>query len=248
MRTPLLILHICGGIVGLLSAAVAISFRKGSRGHRAAGDVFVVSMMIGGACVFPLALMKHDMNNLFGGFLTMYLVGTAWLTARRTDGRRETGLFDWGGFLFALTIGSLIVIHGWQKATGRVPDDGTPTFMSFFMGSTILLAAAGDLRVIFRGISGRSRIARHLWRMCFGCFIASGSFFLGPNNRPLRLLRTIGLKQSILGTLLHQEVLLFLAILPLLFLIFWIIRVRFVSAHETKPTVTTGPAPSLATQ
>jgi hypothetical protein len=246
MRTPLLVLHICGGIVGLLSAAVAMSFRKGSNRHRRAGDVFVVSMMVMGACVFPLALMKHDLNNLFGGFLTMYLVGTAWLTARHKDGHPQTGLLNWAGFLFALAIGSLIVIHGWQRVAGRVSDDGTPTFMSFFMGSIILLAATGDLRVMFRGISGRPRIARHLWRMCFGWFIASGSFFLGPNNRPLRLLRTIGFRQPIFGTLLRQQVLLLLAILPLLFLIFWIIRVRFMSAYKTKASVTAGPAPSLA--
>jgi hypothetical protein len=28
-------------------------------------------------------------------------------------------------------------------------------------------------------ISDRQRITRHLWRMCFGLFIATGSFFLG---------------------------------------------------------------------
>jgi uncharacterized membrane protein len=246
MRTPILLLHICGGVVGLLSAAVAISFRKGSPAHRMAGHVFVVSMMIMGACVFPLALMKHDMNNLFGGFLTMYLVGTAWLTVRRSDGNARAGLLDWAGGLFALAIGSLIVIHGWQKATGQVADDGTPTFMSFFMGSIVLLAAAGDFRVMLRGVSGRARIARHLWRMCFGWFIASGSFFLGPNNRPLRLLRTIGLRQPIFRTLLRDEVLLALAVLPLLLLIFWMIRVRFMRAYSAKPSATTVPVPSLA--
>ncbi len=246
MRTSLLVLHICGGVVGLLSAAVAMSFRKGSALHRKAGDVFVLSMMVMGACVFPLALMKHDIGNLFGGFLTMYLVGTAWLTARRRDSEPHRSLFDWGGFLFALAIGSLIVLHGWQEATGRLAGDSAPILMSFFMGSVMLLAAAGDLRVMFRGTSGRQRISRHLWRMCFGWFIASGSFFLGPNNRPLRLLRTAGLRQSIFQTVLRQEVLLFFAVLPLLFLIFWTIRVRFMSAYKSQPAVTTAPAPSMA--
>ena len=38
--SPLLIFHICAGIVGLLSGAIALTFRKGSRGHRVAGNVF----------------------------------------------------------------------------------------------------------------------------------------------------------------------------------------------------------------
>ncbi len=226
MRLPLLILHISGGVLAMFAGAAAMSFRKGSRGHRIAGNVFVLSMMVMGVCVLPLALMKHDMNNLFGGILTIYLASTAWLAARRKDSDMQSGVFEWGGFLFALVIGTLILIHGWQKATGRAPDDGTPTFMSFFLGSVILLAAVGDLRVIFRGIRGRQRISRHLWRMCFGWFFASGSFFLGPNNRPLRLLASIGLRQQIFRTLLRQEVLLFLAVLPLLLMIFWLIRVR----------------------
>jgi len=246
MRLPLLVLHICGGIVGLFSGAAAMSFRKGSRGHRRAGDVFVVSMMVMGACAFPLALMKHDMNNLFGGILTIYLVSTAWLTARRNDNDTRSRVFEWGGFLFALAIGSFSLMHGWQKATGRVADDGVPTFMSFFMGSVVLLAAAGDLRVLVRGISGRRRIARHLWRMCFGWFIASGSFFLGPDNRPLRLLSAMGLRQQIFRSLLREEVLFSLAILPLLLLIFWSIRVRFTNAYKRKPSLTPPSAQSLA--
>jgi uncharacterized membrane protein len=246
MRLPILVVHITGGVLAMFAGAAAMSFRKGSRWHRMVGDVFVVSMMIMGGCAVPLALMKHDMNNLFGGILTIYLVSTAWLAGRRNDNGIRSGVFEWGGFLFALIIGSLTVIHGWQKAIGRAADDGTPTFMSFFIGSIVLLAAAGDLRVIFRGISGRPRITRHLWRMCFGWFFASGSFFLGPNNRPLRLLSTIGLRQQIFRTLLRQEVLLFLAVVPLLLLIFWLIRVRFTNVYKRMGSLASAAAPSLA--
>jgi hypothetical protein len=236
MRLPILIFHVTAGVLAMFSGAAAMSFRKGSRGHRMAGDVFVVSMMIMGAFAVPLALMKHDMNNFFGGILTIYLVSTAWLAARRksNDGRSNYSrtVFDWCGFLFASAIAALTLIHGWQKATGRIPENGVPTFMNFFLGTVILLAAVGDLRVILRGISGRQRIVRHLWRMCFGWFFASGSFFLGPNNRPLRLLSAIGFRQPIFRTLLRQEVLLFLAILPLLFLVFWLSRVRFTGVYK----------------
>lgn len=81
-------------------------------------------------------------------------------------------------------------------------------------------------------VLGARRIPRHLWRMCFGLFIATGSFFLGPANRPLRLLAAVGLRQQLFRELFSQEVLVFLAVLPLLLLIFWLVRVRFSNAYE----------------
>jgi uncharacterized membrane protein len=232
MRLPLLILHVSGGVLAMFAGAAAMSFRKGSRGHRIAGNIFVLSMLVMGAFAVPLALMKHQMNNVFGGILTIYMVSTAWSTARRQGNDQRTDILAWVGFLFALIIGILTVIHGAQKATGRAADDGVPFFMDFFMGGVILLAAFGDLRMIMRGISGRRRITRHLWRMCFGWFFASGSFFLGPDNRPLRLLAAMGLRQQVFRTLLREEVLLFLAVVPLLLLIFWLVRVRFTSVYK----------------
>src|SRR5262249_52940732 len=51
-------------------------------------------------------------------------------------------------------------------------------FMLFFLATVMILAAAGDMRTIRFGMpSGRPRLARHLWRMCFALFIAAGAFF-----------------------------------------------------------------------
>jgi len=44
--SPTLVVHICGGTLGLLSGTAAICFRKGSLRHVLAGRVFVVSMLI----------------------------------------------------------------------------------------------------------------------------------------------------------------------------------------------------------
>jgi hypothetical protein len=99
----------------------------------------------------------------------------------------------------------------------------------------MLLAAAGDVRMLLRGgIFGAKRIARHLWRMCFGLFIAAGSFFMGPSNRPLRLLSTVGLGQHIPPALFSTTLYLILTILPLVLLIFWLIRIRFANAYNAK--------------
>jgi uncharacterized membrane protein len=160
MRLPLLVFHISAGVLAMFAGAAAMSFRKGSRWHGKAGNIFVAAMLCMAAAASCLAYMKHQTNNVFGGILTIYMVATAWATARRRD--RETGTLDWLGCLFALTIGVLSVIHGFQKATGRVASDGSPGFMDIFMGSVILLAGIGDLRAGARNFRQTTNCAASL--------------------------------------------------------------------------------------
>jgi predicted membrane protein DUF2306 len=214
MRLPFLVLHISAGIIGLLSGTLAMSFRKGSERHRTAGNVFVVAMLTMGLCGSYLALLKHQTNNVFGGLLTFYLITTAWLAGRR--GERRPGIFDWSALVMALAIGISLFALGIRVVNGQSElQDGVPVGMFFFMGSIPLLAAAGDVRMLARGgISGRPRLVRHLWRMCFGLFIATGSFFLGQQQVFPEAVR----KQYILAPL---------GILPLPLLIYWLVRVKF---------------------
>jgi hypothetical protein len=222
MASPVLILHICGGCVGLLSGAAAMFFRKGSGPHRIAGNVFFISMLIMSSAGTYMAFMKSEMNNVFGGVLTFYLVATAWATARRREG--NTGIFDWGALLVALAVGAIIMTYGIEaanSATGK--KDGIPAGMYFFLSSVALLSAAGDIRMLVRGgIFGAQRIARHLWRMCFALFIASGSLFLARPHLFPAFMRETG-------------VLFLLGILPLILMIFWLIRVRFTAVYKGKP-------------
>ena len=232
--SPILVVHICAGTSGLLSGTAAMSFRKGSSRHVLAGRVFVASMLTMAAAAVYLAVVRHQPNNIGGGILTFYLIGTAWLTARRRDG--ETSRFDWIVFLIPLVLGILTWMNGLRVVlSGASSQDGVPVGMTFFMGSVMLLAAIGDVRMLVRGGAlGAKRIARHLWRMCFGLFIAAGSFFLGPSNRPLRLLSTVGLGQHLSPALFSTTLYLILSILPLILLIFWLIRIRFTNAYRGK--------------
>src|SRR6266478_8742119 len=212
MRFPILVIHICGGVLGLLSGIAAVSFRKGSPRHRMAGNIFFISMLTNGSTAALL-------GNVFGGAITFYLVTTGWLTARRREG--ETTVFDWGAFLVCLAMGIVIMIDGLRVVTGAVaPKPGVPVGMTLFLGGLVLLAAAGDLRMLVRGgVFGRQRVARHLWRMCFGLFIATGSF----------------LGQKRVFPLLGGPKILLLAALPLIVMIFLLIRVRFKNAYELEP-------------
>ena len=230
--SPILIVHICGGTLGLLSGTAAMSFRKGSPRHVLAGKVFVASMLTMAVLAVYLAIVRHQPNNIGGGIFTFYLIGTAWLTARRRDG--ETNRFDWVVLLIPLALGTFTWMNGLKVVrSGASSHDGVPVGMSFFMGSVMLLAAAGDVRMLVGGgVFGAKRIARHLWRMCFGLFIAAGSFFLGPSNRPLRLLSTVGVGKYLSPALFGTTLYLILTILPLILLIFWVVRVRFANAYR----------------
>jgi hypothetical protein len=211
-----------------------MSFRKGSPRHVLAGKVFVASMLTMGVFAVYLAIVRHQPNNIGGGILTVYLIGTAWLTARRRDG--EANRLDWVVLLIPLALGILTWMTGLKVVrSGASSQDGVPVGMSFFMGSVMLLAAAGDVRMLLGGgVFGTKRIARHLWRMCFGLFIAAGSFFMGPSNRPLRLLSAVGLGRHLSPALFSINLYLILTILPLFLLIFWLVRVRFTNAFKAK--------------
>ena len=232
--SPILIVHIFAGTLGLLSGTAAMSFRKGSSRHVLAGRVFVVSMLTMAVVAVYLAIVRHQPNNIGGGILTFYLIGTAWLTARRRDG--ETNRFDWIVLLIPLALGILTWMNGLTVVrSGASSQDGVPVGMTFFMGSVMLLAAAGDVRMLVcGGVLGARRIARHLWRMCFGLFIAAGSFFLGPQNRPLRLLSAVGIGQHLPPAFFSTNLYLILSILQLILLVFWLVRVRFTNAYKRK--------------
>jgi uncharacterized membrane protein len=235
LYSPLLPVHIAGGIVGMLTGTAALIFRKGGRWHVLAGKVFVASMLIMSAFAVYLAVLKHQPGNIGGGTLTFYLILTAWLTARRRDG--QTSVYDWVLLLIPLALGALTWLGGLQKLRGPVPpDDGVPAGMNFFMGTVMLLAGAGDLRLLLGGgVAGAKRVVRHLWRMCFGLFIAAGSFFLGPSNRPLRLLSALGIGPHLSPALFSTTLYIFLSVLPLILLIFWVFRVWFSSTYRRRP-------------
>jgi uncharacterized membrane protein len=220
--SPILLLHISAGTVGCLSGFVAVALKKGSRRHGLAGKVFAVSMLTLGASGMYLALLKSDPGTALGGALTFYFVATAWRTVTHKAG--ESGIFDWGALAVVLAIAATEVTFGVEAMQGpKGLKYGYPAPLYFIFGSLALLSFAGDVRMMVRGgISGTPRIARHLWRMCFAWFVASGSIFLArPHLFPVFMRKT--------------GMLVLLSVFPLIMMIFWLIRVRFKNAYQTKP-------------
>src|SRR5260370_24573559 len=119
LYSPLLPVHIAGGIVGLLSGTAALIFGKGRRWHVSAGKVFVASMLIMSAFAVYLAVLKHQPGNIGGGILTFYLILTAWLTARRRDG--QTSVYDWALLLLPVALGALPCVSGLHNILRAFP-------------------------------------------------------------------------------------------------------------------------------
>lgn len=100
--SPQVALHVAAGAVGLASGAVAMIARKGGRLHRSAGQVFFGSMLVMGGLGAAIAAMTPDRITTLAGTLTVYLVGTGWMTARRPAG--QSGRFETAGFVLATVL------------------------------------------------------------------------------------------------------------------------------------------------
>ena len=174
----LLAIHVVAGGLAIVLGAVALLVKKGGTVHRRSGLLFVYAMLVLGATAALLGFRKSPTDgNVFGGLMTVYFVGTALTTVRPVSSwtRRSN--------VAALTVAvglALVDIAGGVKAFNSPGGllNGVPFVMHFFIAGVMILAAAGDVRIMRFGVPrGGPRLARHLWRMCFALFIAAGSFF-----------------------------------------------------------------------
>jgi hypothetical protein len=206
--------HISMGLVGILSGAAALTFRKGSRPHQLVGHVFFVSMLIMASMGATLAMTySPNRGNVMGGGMTFYMVATAWATVWRRPG--ETGRLE----IALALLGSAVAAAGFTFGTmaaiapNNILDKYHPP-LYFIFGSVALLLTVFDVRVIARGgVTGAARLTRHLVRMCLAMFMATASLFLGqPKVFPMAV-RHSGL--------LPVPVLLVVAAL-----LYWLVRIR----------------------
>lgn len=206
----LLATHIAGGIAAILFGTAAVAARKGGPLHAWAGTAFFVAMLIlavSASVLEPFRTPKPG-SPLVGVFVC-YFVLTSWVTARRRDG--TTGWFEKGAAAVALGTGALMLLGG---LGGSTPPSAGRGPVLFFAG-LCLLAGLLDLRVVLRKqLTAGERIRRHLWRMCFAFFIATGSFFLG--------------QQKVMPVAIRGSPVLFvLALAPFAVMAFWLVRLRF---------------------
>ena len=227
-------IHIAGGATALVSGTVAIAVRKGGGMHVSAGTWFCVAMFVLGVTASMLAPFKTPPDSPIGGIMVCYFVATAWMTARRRSG--TPGRFEKIACAIMLLIAVAIIGHGFEVALAPAGQFSAPPgpIALFALGGICLLAGLLDLKFIVRGkLSATQRIARHLWRMCFALFIATGSFFLGQQDV---------MPQAVRGS----PIMFVLAFAPFALMIFWLARVRF--SKMISKLKLQQPAPSLSAE
>ena len=178
----LLPIHIAAGALAIVLGAVALSVRKGGTIHRRSGMLFVWAMIVMGVTASMLEFVRSAAaTNLAAAILSIYFVGTA-LTAVR-PASRWTRVINVGALTVALGLALVLIVGGVKGINNPGLSPGGVPFrtigvMSLVLAAFLLLAAAGDVRVIRHGLPrGGPRLARHLWRMCFALLIAAATFF-----------------------------------------------------------------------
>jgi uncharacterized membrane protein len=166
----LLPIHVAAGGLALVLGAVALLVKKGGTIHRRSGLLFVYAMVV-------MGISAAILGNVGGGLMTVYFVGTALTTVRPVSAWTRT--FNVAALMVVVGLALLTIVGGvkaFNSPGGLL--NGVPFVMLFFIAAVMILAAAGDVRILRFGVPrGGPRLARHLWRMCFALFIAAGSFF-----------------------------------------------------------------------
>ena len=182
MNDLLLPIHIAAGGLAMVLGAVALSAKKGGTLHRRSGMLFVLAMVLMAVTASLLELLQGPgATDVTAAVLTIYFVGTALTTVRPLS--RWTRVIDVAALAVAIGLALLTIVGGVKGVSDPGLSPGGVPFrtigvMSFVLAAVLLLAAAGDLRILRSGRPrGGRRLARHLWRMCFALFIAAGSFF-----------------------------------------------------------------------
>jgi uncharacterized membrane protein len=225
--TFLLAIHIVAGCVALVAGFVGVFSVKGMKLHRRSGTVFLYSMIALGVSGATIAVIRSQPANIVGGSIAVYMVSTGVLTLRHRD--RAVYWLDAVGIALALGIVYFSLSIGLQvlhSPSGRI--DGVPPAPLFVFAGVTSLALLGDLRMmLMRGLRGKQRLVRHLWRMCFALFIASGSFFIGQAKvipKPIRILPLLAVP----------------AFLPLLLMVYWLARVRLTKWYHRREAALIG--------
>jgi len=208
-----LVSHFGSALIALVAGTIALIVAKGGRLHKKSGMVFTITMGAAGALAVPIAAYEGNIGSVVGGILVVYFVYTAMTAVKPMPW--SGGVVDVALMRLAFAIAAVSYWYGfvaWSRPRHML--NGVPAAMRLFLATICLLAAIGDLRTIRAGgLRGPRRLARHLWRMCFALFIATGSFFIGQMKfvpAPLRI----------------TPLLIALGVAPLLVLLYWMWRVR----------------------
>ncbi|WP_105169074.1 hypothetical protein [Pseudoalteromonas sp. T1lg23B] len=212
-QSMMLVGHIVAGTIAIFAGYIALFSQKGGKRHIKAGHWFVATMVLMTISGVVVAYIKPMTISVIAGVFTLYLVLTA-LAVFRGEMQRNSGL-NYVLMCVALTIG----LYGFycvylvsQSPMGRFQGFAAEPFIMFAV--IAIVSAVLDFRYIkVKEISQRSRLTRHVWRMCFAMFIAVGSFVEQGLKRVSEDIR-------------HFPLIEYADLIILLLMLYWLVRVN----------------------
>lgn len=166
----------------MASGFFAFAARKGNRVHRSAGMVFVWTMTLLTASGLWLSLAREILFTVFLSAIALHTVATGWAAAavEKRAGRLATRVSP--AVSGAIVLGA---IYGGMRA-GAAPGgmlNDLPPGAFYTVASVALVIFAYDVAFArAKEPTPQRRLTRHLWRMGFSAFLATGIFFFGNNH------------------------------------------------------------------
>nr|WP_298930265.1 hypothetical protein [uncultured Erythrobacter sp.] len=184
-------LHFWIGCAAIVAGFAAFAARKGQTVHIVSGRVFVVTMALLALSGLWLSFARGILFTVFLSALAFHLIITAWATAATHNSAAHLVTkfsFVGSGAIFLGSIaGAWITAH----SVAGMLNGLTPEAFLIIAGVALIIAIYDFIFAYGSTPSERSRLGRHLWRMGFAFFLATGIFFFGNNHVLPEAFRTV---------------------------------------------------------
>jgi hypothetical protein len=176
----LLLLHIFGGGVGLLSGTINIIRKKGDKKHKLTGKFFLYGMLLSGVSALALSVMHPNYFLFIVGIFTLYMVSTGerYLFLKQLLNGQSPIFLDWILAGSMLVFGIAFIVFGIKIYLQQEK-----------FGLVFLVFGYISLRFVYsdwQNYTGKAKhknywLLAHLQRMT-GAYIASLTAFLVVNK------------------------------------------------------------------
>jgi len=214
-------IHFWIGCAAIIAGFAAFTAKKGHELHIASGRIFVISMTLLAISGLWLSIIREILFTVFLSALAFHLIITAWASAAH---KNSAALFITK--ISPLVSGALCGGALWGAWLANASPQGLlndlPPGAFLTIAATAFVIAAFDFAFARAGEKqSQRRIARHLWRMGFAFFLATGIFFFGNNH-------------VLPETLRHPAFLSIPVLAVVIWTAFFAVKLRFFDASKTK--------------
>jgi len=173
----LLVFHIAGGSIGLLTGSIVMMLKKGDKNHVRLGNIYFYSLLLSAIVSFPMSYLHSNWFLFIVGVFTSYmlLTGKSYLDKRTSA---EVKVTDW------ILAGTMLLFGLGFLGIGLLN-----VFKGVYFGIVLIVFGAISLSFVLQdwaNFTGRARVKNfwlttHLQRM-IGSYIASATAFIVVNN------------------------------------------------------------------